>query len=184
MHIGPGDDDADAVPIPINIAYINCYGQSKFPVSKQLEIQSFICQHKLDIIHLQKSKIDEDSFAQCGFVTSNFNIFANNKPDGSHFGTASLVRSDLDVSDIHTDNEGRVIVFNAAGCSWGNFYLPSGSSRNARASREEYFSLTIPQLMLHRLAQGAAGGDFNSIIAIDIARKTFRLKCLPRAEIS
>ena len=161
MHIGPGDDDADAVPIPINIAYINCYGQSKFPVSKQLEIQSFICQHKLDIIHLQKSKIDEDSFAQCGFVTSNFNIFANNKPDGSHFGTASLVRSDLNVSDIHTDNEGRVIVFNAAGCSWGNFYLPSGSSRNARASMKAYFSLTIPQLMLHRLPQGAVGGDLN-----------------------
>ena len=63
MHVGPGDNDADAVPIPINIAYINCYGQSKFPVSKQLEIQSFICKNKLDIIHLQESKIDEDSFA-------------------------------------------------------------------------------------------------------------------------
>ena len=105
MHLGPSDYEADTISIPINIAYINCYGQSKLPISKQLEIQSFICQNKLDIIHLQEIKIYEDSFAQFGYVTSNFNIFANNKPDGSYYGTASLVRSGLDVSDINTDND-------------------------------------------------------------------------------
>ena len=114
-HQGPSDDDPYTDSIPVNIAYINCYGQSKFPISKQLEIQSFICQNKLDIVHLQECKIDEDSFAQCGFLTSNFNVFSNNKPDGSFFGTASLVRSDLDVTSIHTDDDGRVFVFNAAG---------------------------------------------------------------------
>ena len=53
IHVGPGDDDSDADPIPINIAYKNCYDKSKFPISKQLEIQSFVRQNKLDIIHLQ-----------------------------------------------------------------------------------------------------------------------------------
>ena len=178
-HVGPSDDDTDAVPIPLNVAYINCYGQSKFPISKQLKIQSFICQNNLDIIHLQEIKVDQDSFSQFGFVSSNFNIFANNKPDGSNFGTASLVRSDLDVSDIHTDNDGRIIVFNAAECTWGNFYLPSGSSRNARSSSKEYFSLTIPQLMLHLLPQGAAGGDFNSIIVISDSKKNSQSNMSP-----
>ena len=94
----------------INIAYINCYGKSKFLIDKQLEIQSYVCTNKLDIIHLQECRIEEDTFAQCGFLTSN-----------SYFGTASIVRSDLPVSNIHTDNEGRVLIFDAAQCTWGNF---------------------------------------------------------------
>ena len=120
-----GPSNEESVPIPISIAYINCVGQSKFPIAKQLEIQSFISAQNLDIIHLQECKIDEDSFANCGFVSSNFNIFSNNKPDESYFGTASLVRSDLDVSNIHKDDDGHVIVFDAAGCTWANFYLPA-----------------------------------------------------------
>ena len=159
-----GPSNEESVPIAISIAYINCVGQSKFPVAKQLEIQSFICSQKLDIIHLQECKIDEDSFSNCGLVTNNFNIFSNNKHDESFYGTASLVRSDLEVTKIHTDDDRRVIVFDAAGCTWANFYLPCGSGHTTRASRENYCSLIIPQLMIRKLSQGAAGGDFNSII--------------------
>ena len=118
-----GEDDIDISRIPLNIAYINRYGQSIFPVSKQPEIQNYICKNNLDIIHLQEVKNDSNSFSQCKFVINNLNIFANNKPDESYFGTASLVRSDLDVTDIHTDDDGQTIIFNAAGCTWGNFYL-------------------------------------------------------------
>lgn len=166
---GPSEDDHYVSHIPNNMAFINCYGQSEFPVSKQLEIQSFACSNSLDIIHLQECKIDEDSFAQCGFITSNYNVFSN-KPDGSCYGTASLVRSDLDVSKIHTNDNGRILIFNAAGCTWANMYLPSGSSRIARASREEYFSLIIPQLLIHRLAQGAAGATLTRSFPCRIAR--------------
>ena len=113
-----------------------------------------MCSNKLDIIHLQKCKIDDATFAQCGFLTSNFNLFSYNKPDGSHYGTASLVRSNLTVTNIHTDNEGRVLIFDTAMCTWGNFYLPSGTGRDAKAKREEYCSLIIPQLMVNRLALG------------------------------
>ena len=80
----------------------------------------------------------------------------------SRYGT---VRSDLDLSNVHTDNDGRVIIFSATGCSWGNFYLPSEADRETRAKRESYFSTIIPHLMIRRIAQGAAGGNFNPIIA-------------------
>ena len=100
-HLPPRDNEVDFTPIIV--AHINCVGQTKLPISKQLEIQSFVCTNKVDILHMQECKIDEDSFAQCGYLTSNFNVFSNNKPDESHYGTASLVRSDLDVSNIHTD---------------------------------------------------------------------------------
>mgnify|MGYP002637546871 FL=1 len=163
----------------ITVALINCVGQSKLPIWKQLEIQSFVCTNEVDILHLQECKIDEDSFAQCGYLTSNFNIFSNNKPDESHYGTASLVRSDLDVTNIHTDDDGRVIVFDAAGSTWSNLYLPSGSDGNSRAKREHYFSEVIPQLMVRRLAQGAAGGDFNSIIALNDSTRNPHTKVSP-----
>ena len=117
--------------------------------------------------------------AHCGYLTSNFNIFSNNKPDESHYGTASLVRSDLDVTNIHTDDDGRVIVFDAAGSTWSNLYLPSGSDGNSRAKREHYFSEIIPQLMVRRLAQGAAGGDFNSIIALNDSTRNPHTKVSP-----
>ena len=76
----------------IVIAYLNCVGQTKFPIFKQLEIESFVCSNKIDILHLQECRIDDDSFSQCGFLTSNYNLLSNNKPDESYYGTASLVR--------------------------------------------------------------------------------------------
>ena len=82
------------------------------------------------------------------------------------YGTSSLVRRDLEVTKVHTDAKGLDITFNAAGCTWYNFYIPYGSSCEVLAKREEYFSLKIPQLLVRRLAQGMAGGDLNSIIAI------------------
>ena len=151
----------------IVVAYLNCVGQTKLPLAKQLEIQSFVCSKKVDILHMQECRMDDDSFAQCGFLTSNYNLFSNNKPDDSHYGTASLVRSDLEVTNIHTDNDGRILIFDAAGSTWSNLYLPSGTDGNTRAKRENYFSEIIPQLLVRRLAQGAAGGDFNSIISLN-----------------
>lgn len=57
----PGDEEYS--PNPISIAFKNCVGPTKFPVAKQLEIQSYNCSQKLDIIHLQECKIDKDSFS-------------------------------------------------------------------------------------------------------------------------
>ena len=142
--VTPGGTSENRDTPSLIVAFINCVGQTKLPISKQLEIQSFVCTNEVDILHLQECKIDDNSFAQCGFLMSNFNLFSNNKPDDSHYGTASLVKSNIEVTNVHTDNDGRVIVFNAAGSTWSNLYLPSGSDGNSRAKRETYFSEIIP----------------------------------------
>ena len=102
---GPSEDS-----LVITVAFINCVGQSRFPISKQLEIQSFVCSNNIDILHMQECRMDDDTFSQCGFLTSNFNLFSNNTPNESNYGTATMVRSDIEVTNVHTDNEGRVIV--------------------------------------------------------------------------
>ena len=72
-HPLPGEYEDDSTPIVV--AFINCVGQSKLPISKQLEIQSYVCSHKVDILHMQECKIDDDTFSHCGFIKSNFNLF-------------------------------------------------------------------------------------------------------------
>ena len=102
----------------ICVAFINCVGQTRFPLSKQLEIQNYMRSQHIDILHLQECRIDDDSFSECQYVRSNFNIFTNNTKNDTCYGTASLVRSDLEVTNLRTDQEGRIILFDAAGCSW------------------------------------------------------------------
>ena len=62
----------------LSIGFINCVGQSKFNLRKQLEIQNYVKSQHLDIVHLQEVKIDSDCFSECPFIRSNFNIFSNN----------------------------------------------------------------------------------------------------------
>ena len=109
-----GSSKDDAYDNQVNIAYITATANQSSLLQRNWKIQSYVCTNKLEIIHLQECRIDIDTFAQCGFLTINFNIYSNNKPDRSFYGTASLVRSNLSVTNIHTDNEGRVIIFNAA----------------------------------------------------------------------
>ena len=163
----------------IEIAYLNCVGQTKFTIAKQLEIQNYICEQNLDILHLQECMIESDTFSKCGHIKSNFNIITNNTPNNTYYGTASLVRSDLEITNIHTDDQGRVIVFDAGNCTWSNLYLPSGTDANSRSLREKYSSEIIPQLLILRLAQGAAGGDLNSIIATSDCTKNPQSKMSP-----
>ena len=163
----------------LNIAFINCVGQSKFNLAKQLEIQNFIKSQRLDILHLQEVKIDHDSFSECPFISSNFNVLSNNTTTDTFYGTASLVRCDLEVTNFHVDNNGRVIVFDAAGCTWANLYLPSGSDGASRALREHYSAEILPQLLLQRLPHGAAGGDLNSIISLSDSNRNANTKISP-----
>ena len=163
----------------LNIAFINCVGQSKFNLAKQLEIQNFIRSQRLDILHLQEVKIDNDSFSECSFISSNFTILSNNTKNDTYYGTASLVRCDLEVTNFHVDNNGRALVFDAAGCTWANLYLPSGSDGASRALREQYSAEILPHLLLQRLPHGAAGGDLNSIISLSDSNRNANSKISP-----
>ena len=78
-------------------------------------------------------------------------------------GTASLVASSLEPINIKLDTQGRVIVFDIGGVTFANVYLPSGNDTVMRNLREEYISLTIPQLLINRKENGCIGGDWNCI---------------------
>ena len=164
----------------INVAYLNCVGQTKFPIAKQLEIQRYICEHSIDILHLQECKIDStDTFFQCNYINSNFNIIANNTPNNTFYGTASLIRSDLELTNIRNDDQGRIIIFDAAGCTWSNIYLPSGTDGPSRSLREKYSSEILPTLLLLRLPQGVAGGDLNCTISLADSNRNPQSKISP-----
>ena len=109
----------------LNISYMNIHGQTKLPTVKQLQIQDFLKYNKIDILHLQEVLIDDESFSSCDFISSTFNIISNNSENT--FGTASLIRSDLEFRNVRCDTSGRAIVFDIGDVSFGNFYAHSGT---------------------------------------------------------
>ena len=81
----------------LTILYLNTYGQTKFTLQKQLQIESIIKQYMCDIVNLQETHIAESSFEHCAFIKSNFVILSNNNMSG--FGTTTLVHNDLKVEN-------------------------------------------------------------------------------------
>ena len=77
----------------ITVAYVNCRGQTGFNVSKQLQIENYLQTFSIDILHLQESRIDADTFTQCNFLSSNYSVLQNNSHN--QYGTASLVKNSL-----------------------------------------------------------------------------------------
>ena len=78
----------------LTISYMNIHGQSKLPTTKQLQIQDFIKQYNVDILHMQETDINDETFNDCEYISANFNLISNNSE--TKYGTASLVRSDLE----------------------------------------------------------------------------------------
>ena len=146
----------------LRILYINTYGQSKFTVQKQLQIEDLVKKYKSDIIHLQETHLDAQAFEHCSFIRNNFSVLQNNSPTG--YGTASLVHNDLKVENEKYDTNGRVIVFDIENTTFGNVYLEAGTDANSRAARENYCGEVIPNLMVNRCGDGCIGGDWNAII--------------------
>ena len=144
------------------VAFINVRGQSGLSESKQKQIEAFTRVNKYDIVHLQEAHIEDDTFSNCDFITSSYNIITNNSP--SKYGTASLVRSELTVENIRFDLEGRVIVFDIGHFTTSNIYLHSGTDSVSRAGREHYCSEVLPQLLMSSQDSGCAGGDLNCIV--------------------
>ena len=102
----------------LTVAFLNIRGQSGLPISKQLQIESFIKYNQCDIVHIQEAHIDKDSFSTCDFISSTFNILHNNSLN--KYGTASLVKSDFTVANLCADSEGRFLVFDVGELSFSN----------------------------------------------------------------
>ena len=47
----------------LKIAFMNIHGQSKLPLVKQKQIEDFVKQNKIDILHLQEIKICDETFS-------------------------------------------------------------------------------------------------------------------------
>ena len=146
----------------LRIVYLNTYGQTKLTVQKQLQIEDIAKMYNTDIIHLQESHVDAESFNHCSFIKTNYSILCNNSPSG--YGTASLVHNDLKVENQFYDTNGRLIIFDIGNTTFGNVYLAAGTDAPSRAARENYCGEVIPNLMVNRCRAGCIGGDWNSII--------------------
>ena len=116
------------------ISYMNIHGQTKLPTTKQLQIEDFLKYDKIDILHMQECDICEETFADCSYISSAFNLIINNSIS-SKYGTASLIRSDLEYRNINLDTAGRVIIFDIGNVTFGNIYAQSGSDGWSRSNR-------------------------------------------------
>ena len=54
----------------LTVASMNCHGQSKIEVPKQLYIQNFLLTNRIDILMCQETRIDDLTFEQCNFIKS------------------------------------------------------------------------------------------------------------------
>ena len=165
----------------LTVAFLNIRGQSGLPISKQLQIESFIKYNNCDIIHLQEAHMDDETFSTCNFISSTFNIVSINSLN--KYGTASLVKSELEIENIRCDTEGRVIVFDLGDLTLSNIYLNSGTDARSRAGREKICSEILPNMLLNCKESGLCGGDFNCIIKKTDATKNPESKmsrCLER----
>ena len=115
-------------------AFINIRGQTGLPVSKQLQIEQFIKDNNVDILHLQEVNIENDTFSECNTISSNFNIITNNSQN--KYGTASLVKNEFEVKNVAMDKEGRIIIFEVGSLTFGNMYIHSGTDAISRGKRE------------------------------------------------
>ena len=146
----------------LTISYLNIRGQNGFKLDKQFQVEEYLKQSKSDILHLQEIHMEDDSFEQCNYIKSNFSVISNNAVN--KYGTASLVKNDLEYQNILCDTNGRIIVFDISGVTFGNIYFPSGTDAVSRSFREKLSAETIPQMMANRQISGCIGGDFNAII--------------------
>ena len=90
----------------MKIAYINTYGQSGLSNQKLLELENFIEYNRLDIVCLQETDVQEDTFSQCN-ILDRFELIINNNKSG--YGTCTLVRNIYNPENIIKDTEGRLI---------------------------------------------------------------------------
>ena len=142
-------------------AFLNIQGQTGLKSDKSEQIENFVKKYKVDALHLQEINISEDSFSNCDFLMSNYNILPNNSVN--KYGTATLIRSDFCPTNLRCDTMGKVQIYDLGNISFANIYFPSGTDGNSRAAREELCSQVLPNLLINSKDDGYIGGDFNCI---------------------
>ena len=105
----------------IKVGFMNIRGQSGLKIEKQLQIEEFVKRFKCDILHLQESNIEDETFSTCNYICSNYNILQNNNL--SQYGTSSLVKSEFIIENLRCDTQGRALVFDVGQLTFDNIYF-------------------------------------------------------------
>ena len=143
-------------------AFLNIKGQSGLKLVKQQQIESLVIKYNIDAIHLQEVNIDEETFSDCDFLMSNYNILPHNSVN--KYGTATLIRSELSPENLRCDTDGRVQIYDLGNITFANIYFHSGTDGISRNGREKLCSEVLPNLLTNSKNSGYIGGDFNCII--------------------
>ena len=165
----------------ITIAFTYIGGQSRLSVDKQLQIEEFLKRYKCDILNLQETNIEPETFSTCSYISNNYNILENNSIN--NYGTSSLIKSEFVVENVRCDSDGRVLIFDVGPMTFGNLYFNSGTDSVARGGREKICSEVLPNLLINSKENGCIGGDLNCIIDKKDATKypeAKMSKCLQR----
>ena len=85
----------------INIAYMNIRGQTGLDLKKQVQIENFLKTYEIDILNCQEINILNESFENCEFVNSSYDIITNNA--SNKYGTCCLVSNNLQSENINVD---------------------------------------------------------------------------------
>ena len=144
----------------MKVAFINTYGQSGLSNQKLLELENFIEFNRLDIVCLQETDIQENTFSGCS-ILNRFNPIINNNKSG--YGTCTLIRKNINYENVVKDSEGRLISIDIGNMSIVNIYLHSGTDQVSKNEREDFIS-NIPNVLLYKKGAGILGGDMNSIV--------------------
>ena len=145
----------------INVATLNCHGQTRLTVQKQLAIQDFIKSYNIDIIFLQETNFNKETFFSCSFVKNNFSFDFNNT--SNKYGTACLIKNSMSVSNINFYSAGRVITFDCDNITICNVYPMSGTHGVSRHDREHLISAVLTNVLIDKKECGIVGGDCNCI---------------------
>ena len=156
---------------------MNILGQTGLGSAKQVQIEHFLKFYNVDILNCKKINILSDTFENCDFISSSYQIISNNA--SNKYGTCCFVTNNFQVENIKYDTSGRVIVFDIENITFGNIYLPSGNDPTMRNNRENYSAEIIPQLLINCKDRGCIGGDWNSIIKENDATKNSTQKISP-----
>ena len=117
----------------IIIGFLNFRGQCSLTEARQKQAEDFLKHYNIDILHCQEIQVNDQTFSQCLYIQSNFNIITNNSL--STYGTASIVRNNFTINNVSRDNRGRVIIFDINDTTYGNVYLPPGTDGVSRSER-------------------------------------------------
>lgn len=58
----------------LSISYLNIRGQTGLPIQKQLQIENLLKYSQTDILHLQETDVDQNTFKECSYISSNFYV--------------------------------------------------------------------------------------------------------------